>query len=231
MQGWKLFSTVALLAVSAATSAATITVNWNPGAFSPAGVNVGTVHFPVAQTTGADAGRFEGTVTASDVDPATLYASTSDFYAYCFDLAQTLQSGTTYTVLAGAPTAVLDFLGAANAYFGGNAYRWLDPANSSEAAAVQLGIWEALHNDDFALTTGDVRFGSVNATIADLFNGIAALRGTTADLDAQLVMRLHSASTQDVITGVRPPRRVPEPGTLLLIGIGAAAAFARRRRG
>jgi hypothetical protein len=221
-----------LVALSTAASAATITISWNSPAFSPSGVNVGTINFPVNQTTGADAGRFEGTATAwSGIDPNTFYASTTDFYAYCFDLAQTLQSGAVYTVIPGAPTVVLDFLGAANAYFGGNAFRWLTPANSNEAAAVQLGIWEALFNDDFVLNAGNVRFQTVNATVANIFSGIVALRASTADLGAQFVMQLHSDTRQDVITGVRPTLRIPEPGSLALAGLAAAiAGLAKRRR-
>jgi len=229
----KLGSLVAavLLASSTAATAATITVSWNSPAFNPAGVNVGTVNFPVGQTTGADAGRFEGTVTAtSGVDPLTLYANTNDFFAYCFDLAQTLQSGSVFTVVPGAPTPVLDWLGAVNAHFGGNAFRWLNPASSNEAAAIQLGIWEALHNDDFALGAGSVTFSSVSMAVANIFTAINADRASSADLGPQYVMVLHSDRTQDVITGVRPPLLIPEPGSLALLGLAAAMAVGATRR-
>ena len=231
MQKFNALAGAALLVMSTAASSATITINWNSPPFNPGGVDVGTIHFPVNQTTNADAGRFEGTATAwSGIDPNTFYASTTDFFAYCFDLAQTLQSGAVYTVVPGAPTAALDWLGAVNAYFGGNSFRWLAPANSTEATAIQLGLWEALHGDDFALTTGAVRFGAVTPTIATLFNDIAALRGSTSDLSSQFVMVLHSDTRQDVITGVRPTLRVPEPTSAALLGLAAAAAALIRRR-
>ncbi|MCC7120102.1 MAG: hypothetical protein IT493_00980, partial [Gammaproteobacteria bacterium] len=179
-----------LFALSASLSAATITVQWDSPPFDPAGTNVGTIYYPVNHSVNAGAGRFEGTVTGSSgFDTSLLYEDESDFYAYCFDLAQTLQSGATYTVaplasavvVPGADAAVLDFLGAVNAHFGGDAYRWLKPVNSTESAAIQLGIWEALYNDDFVLTTGGVHFGNVPVAVASLFNTISAARATSTD--------------------------------------------------
>lgn len=226
MQRFATWITVALLASSTAT-AATISVNWNSPVFDPSGTGVGTISYPVGQSVTADAGRFRGAVTATvGIDPASLFVSGGEFYAYCFDLAQFLTNDT-YTVASGAPTAALDFLGAANAFFGGGPFSWLTPANSNQAAAVQLGLWEALYNDDFSLTTGGVSFSAVPASVATIFNGINALRGTTADLGAQYVMRLTSANTQDVITGVRP---LPEPHGIALLGLAAVIAGWVRRR-
>ena len=229
----KIVAAVAFSMLTSAASAATITVHWDSPPFDPAGTNVGTIYYPVSHSVRAGAGRFEGTVTATDdFDAAELIDDVDDLFAYCFDLAQTLSTGAIYTVNPGAPLAVRDFLGAVNAYFGGGPFRWLHPANSTESAAIQLGIWEALHNDDFVLTTGNVRFSSVSAPVSGLYDDIAALRTTSPDLSNGLVMVLHSDTRQDVITGVRPTlRRVPEPGMLALVGIAAAAAaWSRRRR-
>lgn len=220
---------LALLSCSTAT-AATIDIHWNSPVFNPGGGSVGTINYPVGHSVTPGAGRFSGVVaSAVGIDAATLIASGSEFYAYCFDLAQYLANDT-YTVVPGAPPAALDFLGAANAYFGGGPFRWLLPATSDEATAIQLGIWEALFNDDFSLTTGGVTFSAVPSSVATIFDGINALRSTTPDLDAQYVIRLTSASTQDVITGVRPVSRVPEPHGLALLGLAALIAGLQRRR-
>jgi hypothetical protein len=226
MREYRWLVAVLLSAMSLTAAAATMTVAWNSPVFNPAAVNVGVVTFP-GGSSNTDAGRFEGRVTAwTDIDPATFYANKDHLFAYCFDLAQTLQSGAAYTVSPGAPASVLDWLGAVNAHFGGDAYRWLNPANGTEAAAIQLGIWEALFNDDFALATGLVKFGSVNASVTNLFNDIADERGISADLQAQYVMVLTSRDRQDVITA-----RLPEPASVLLVGVAAlAAGLARRRR-
>jgi hypothetical protein len=229
----KLFLGVLLSAFATASSAALITVDWNSPPFDPAGTNVGTIHFPTNQTVVAGAGRFHGSVTAlSGIDADELYESLEDFFAYCFDLQQTLAGGAEYTVVPGAPVAVRDFLGAVNAHFGGDAYRWLSPEDRTEATAIQLGIWEALYNDDFVLGTGGVHFTNVSAGVVTLFNAIAAERASTSDLSNDLVMVLQSERRQDVITGrVSTSFLVPEPGTLALAALGATvAAFARRRK-
>ena len=222
-----LVAAAALLALATVASAATITVTWNSPVFNPSSVDVGTVNFP-GGSTGTNAGRFEGTVTATNgISFSELYQSNTDFFAYCHDLSQTLSSST-YTVAA-ASAVMLDFLGAVNAVLGNGVFSWLSPASSTIAAAVQLGIWEALHNDNFVLNTGlvNVNLASVPDPVEAQFSLFAAAMAGSASLSSSHVMVLTNPNTQDVITG----RRVPEPGTLLLLGFAAAAAgLARRRR-
>lgn len=235
MGGIRILVAGAALALSTVASAATITVNWNNPIFNPASVDVGTVTSP-SGTTGTNAGRFEGTVTSTvGISTSELFASATDFFAYCHDLGQTIANGAVYTVSPGASAVMLDFLGAVNSVLGGGPFAWLSPANSTVAAAVQLGIWEALHNDNFVLDTGTVRVNLANVpnpVEAQFAAFVGAMGANSADLSPTFVMVLTSSQRQDVITGRVPPGfLVPEPGTLALIGLAAfAGSLARRRR-
>lgn len=234
MRGMRRLVACAVLALSTAAAADTITVTWNNPVFNPASVNIGTIHFP-GGSSGTNAGRFEGTVTATTgISTAELYQSASDFFAYCFQLNQTL-SNSTYTVSYGASAVVLDFLGAVNSVLGNGDFSWLSPASGTIAAAVQLGIWEALYSDDFVLNAGvvNVNLANVPDNVETQFAAFVAQMGANStDLSSNFVMVLTNPNHQDVITGRVPPALlVPEPGTLALLGFAAAAAaLARRRR-
>ena len=233
-----LVATVAL-AVSASAGAATITVGgWAVGSGDLIAVS-GTY---ALNTTAA---RFTGNVTAftgPELSASSFVDSTSQLFAYCYDLGETL-GGNTYTAVFGTnpPTAfgvtqsTLAFLGAVNAYIaGGDAYDWLRASTASLAAAIQIGLWETLYDNGgaFDLTTGNFRAAGVAAGTQAELNNILALLGTSNALNSALVMTLHTTgqNAQDVITGYRPPLRIPEPGSLSLLGLAAAAAGVMRRR-
>ena len=227
-------------AVSTAAGAATVTIgNWTVG--SGDGIAV-----TGAYTLNTTAARFAGNVTAftgPELSTTSFVDSTSQMFAYCYDLGEFL-GGNTYTAVFGTnpPTAfavtqsTLGFLGAVNAYVaGGDAYDWLHASTAGLAAAIQIGLWETLYDDGgaFDLAAGNFQAGGLNAATTAALAGILAQYGVANALDAALVMTLHTTGTdaQDVITGYRVPLRVPEPGTLALLGLAAAtASFVRRRR-
>jgi hypothetical protein len=230
----------AALAASASAGAATITVGtWAVGGGDGIAVSG-------AYTLNTTAARFSGNVTAftgPELDATSFVDSTSQMFAYCYDLGEFL-GGNTYTAVFGTnpPTAfgvtqsTLNFLGAVNAYVaGGDAFDWLHASTPALAAAVQIGLWETLYDNGsmFDLTAGNFRAAGVAAATQAELNNILALVGTANPLNSGLVMTLHTTGrdAQDVITGYRPLQRIPEPASLALLGIAAAAAaFVRRRR-
>ncbi len=151
----------------------------------------------------------------------------TSFYSYCVDLANYLQDPQTVAIQSstGFTNGVVD--GGAKAAWLFNTYASGIHASgtATQAAALQVAIWEAMYDGANDLTAGNFRLTTTNGVLTQAGQYLSSLYTGSSYRTSEATV-LSTSGGQDQMT-----HRVSEPSTLVMLGIAFIlfAHVARRR--
>lgn len=163
--------------------------------------------------------------------------SSGGFYAYCIEPQQGVGSGTftldpTFALVPGniSPTTLTPAKIASLKLFLGQVSNPFSPTlDQYIQAAMQVGIWEIVREtaSTYNVASGNVTFtGGSHASILTLAQGYLDNVNNNIGTPNHAIMGLYNSTLQDVVTNT------PEPGTMLLLGLGfIGLGLAGRKKG
>lgn len=157
----------------------------------------------------------------------------SSFLAYCVDLFTTIGFDT-YQSSTGSPDGYVN--GGRAAWLLVN-YGGLVRSNES-AAALQLALWDVVHDGGDGLGAGVIRLGTSETILGTEADSLVASSLGRSSMNAAILYNFDYGTGEQRQTLISyalapppTPMETPEPATMLLIGAGLAGVIAISRRG
>ena len=215
-------------------------LTWNGFSNGSVGVSVSTNSG--ANFSGVNAGQFQGFF-----DGEGNGISADDFFRFfCIDLGEFVDGNPNpYTRSLGVPdatnaaelTRLFDQYypnPATGTYYAGGAQtNFGNFANANDSAAFQLAVWEIWFDTDNNLDLSNGLFRAGPSTVTSLAQSyLNAIGPGSTPAGGWTLYEFNSDGKQDYlsVTNTGPLRTTPEPGTLILLGVGALAAWGTSKR-